>query len=163
MATFSSTVASTFTGQTTKNPVTSMEGNLKVCSATVSVAAADSDGDIYLMMPVRSNWSIKHIWVMNDAITNGTDYDIGLYTTAATPVEVDKDCYMDGVTMASARTTAPYDAAYATRNITAVNNKVHQDGSVTTDPSVWYWLAITANTVGTVQGDITLIVEYVGD
>ena len=165
MATNYSTLATNFRGKTTKNAVTAMEGNLKMISATVSVAAADNDGDIYHMIPVRSNWSIKHIWVMNDAITNGTDYDIGLYSTAATPVAYDSDCYMDGVTMASARTTAPYDAAYATRNITAVNNLVYQDAAspASADPSVWYYLSITANTVGTVQGDITLIVEYVGD
>ena len=41
----------------------------------------------------------------------------------------DSDCYMDGVTMASARTTAPYDAAYSARNITAVNNLVYQDAA----------------------------------
>lgn len=146
-----------------KTMVTSQEGNIKMISATIDVASGDNDGEIFHMMPVRSNWSIKHIWVYNDGITSGTDYDIGLYTTAATPVEVDKDCYADGISMASARTSAPIDAAYSTRNITAVNNKVHTDGSVTTDPSVWYWLSITANTIGSADGDITLIVEYVGD
>ena len=63
MATNYSTLAANFRGKTTKNAVTAMEGNLKMISATVSVAATDNDGDIYHMIPVRSNWSIKHIWV----------------------------------------------------------------------------------------------------
>lgn len=163
MATNYATIATNFRGKTTKNAVTSMEGNVKTITETISIAAADSDGDIYCIMPVRSNWSIKHIWVYNDAITNGTSYDIGLYTTASTPVVVDVDAYASAVDMSSARTSVPIDAAFEARNITAVGQKVHTDGGVTTDPSVWYFLALTANTVGTAQGDITLIVEYVGD
>jgi hypothetical protein len=165
MATQYSTIATNFRGKTTKNPVTEMEGNLKMISETISVAAADNDGEVYMIAPVRSNWSIKHIWVYNDAITSGTDYDIGLYTTASTPVAYDVDCYADGISMASARTSSPIDAVASTRNITGVNNRVFEDAAspVTSDPATWYWLGITANTVGSAQGDITVIIEYVGD
>ena len=143
-----------------KNPTTATEGVTYTSSATVAVAAADDDGSKFYMLPVFSSWSIKHIWVYNDAIADATAYDVGLYTTAATPVAVDADCYATDVTMASARTTAPIDAAYEARNITAVNQRVYQDGSVTTDPGVWYWLTLTADTVGSAAGDITVIVEY---
>jgi hypothetical protein len=128
---------------------------------TISIAAADADADIYHVLPVFSSWSIKHIWVYNDAVTGGTSYDVGLYTTASTPVVVDVDAYASAVDMSSARTSAPLDLAFEARNITAVGQKVHQDGAVTTDPTAWYWLSLTANTVGTAQGDITLVVEYV--
>lgn len=161
MATNYSTEATNHKSVTgTKNPTTATEGNMRVSSATISVAAADSDGDIYHVLPVRSNWSIKSIRVYNDAITSGTSYDLGIYTTAATPVVVDVDAYASAVDMSSARTSAPIDLAFEARNITAVNQKVHQDGAVTTDPGAWYWLSLTANTVGSAQGDITLIVEY---
>lgn len=161
MATLYSTPATNHRSTTgLKNPTTTTEGNMQVSSATYSVAAADADGDIFVMLPVFSSWSIKHIMVYNDAITGGTSYDIGLYTTAATPVVVDADAYASAIDMSSARTSAPIDAAFEARNITSVNNKVHQDAGVTNDPGVWYWLALTANTVGTAQGDITLIVEY---
>lgn len=160
MATFYSTEATNHRSTGTKNPTTATEGNLMCSSATYAVAAADSDGDIYHMVPVFSKWSIKHIMVYNDAITAGTSYDIGLYSSAATPVVVDVDAYASAVDMSSARTSVPIDAAFEARNITAVNQKVHQDGAVTNDPGVWYWLSLTANTVGTAAGDITLIVEY---
>lgn len=145
---------------TTKNATTATEGATKSSSATVSVEAAHNDGRIYHMVPVFSSWSIKHIWVYNDAITGGTSFDVGLYTTAATPVVVDVDAYASAVSMATARTDVPIDVAFEARNITAVNQKVHQDGAVTTDPCAWYYLSLTANTVGSAQGDITLIVEY---
>ena len=165
MATQYSGIATVFRGKTSKSPVTEMEGNLKMISETFSVAAADNDGEVYMVAPVRSNWSIKHIWVYNDVITNGTDYDIGLYTTASTPVAYDVDCYADGISMASARTSSPIDAAASTKNITGINNMVYQDAAspASTDPSTWYWLGVTANTVGTAQGDITIVIEYVGD
>lgn len=161
MATKYSTEATNHKSVTaTRNPSTATEGSLYVSSATIAVAAADADNDIYHVLPVQSNWSIKNIWVMNDAITGGTSYDLGLYTTASTPVVVDVDAYGSAIDMSSARTTAGFNAAYAARNITSVNNKVHKDGGVTTDPGAWYWLSLTANTVGTADGDITVIVEY---
>ena len=162
MATNYSTEATNHKSATnTKNPTYATEGGLKQSSVTISIAAADSDGDIYHLLPVRSNWSIKHIWVYNDAITSGTSYDVGLYTTAATPVVVDVDAYASAVDMSSARTSAPIDASFEARNITGVNNRVFQDAGLSTDSAVWYWLSLTANTVGSAQGDITLIVEYV--
>ena len=161
MATNYSTVATNHKTAGSKNATTSTEGSLKSSSMTISIAAADADGDIYHVLPVFSTWSIKHIWVYNDAITAGTSYDVGLYTTAATPVVVDVDAYASAVDMSSARTSAPIDAAFEARNITAIAQKVHQDGAVTTDPGVWYWLALTANTVGSAQGDITICVQYV--
>ena len=94
---------------------------------TPELPTADNDGDIYHIMPARSNWSIKHIWLYNDAITNGTSYDVGLYTTAATPVEVDKDCYMAATTMASGRPSLtsgdlPFQTAGETTAWPASNN-----------------------------------------
>lgn len=144
----------------TKNPTTATEGNLRVSSATYAVAAADNDGDIYCMVPIRSNWSLKAIRVYNDAVTGGTSYDLGIYTTAATPVVVDADAYASAIDMSSARTSAPLDAAFQARNITAINNKVWQDAGLSADSGAWYWLALTANTVGTAAGDITIVIEY---
>lgn len=144
----------------TKNPTTATEGKLHVSSATVAVAAADDDGSKFFMLPVFSKWSIKHIWVYNDAITAGTSYDVGLYTTAATPVVVDADAYGSAVDMSSARTSAPVDVAYEARDIIKVNKMVWEDAALTADSGAWYWLALTANTVGSAAGDITIIVEY---
>ena len=146
--------------ENTKNPTTATEGTLKCSSATVAVAAADDDTSTFYMVPVRSSWSIKHIFTYCDAITSGTVWDVGLYTTAATPVAVDADCYAQNVDLSSAITSLPIDCAYEVRNITAVNNKVWQDAALTADSNVWYWLTLTADTIGSAAGDITVVVHY---
>lgn len=145
----------------TKNPATACEGDLKVSSTTISVAAADADGDIYAVLPVHSSWSIKSIRIFNDAITAGTSYDLGLYSNASTPAVVDVDAYGSAIDMSSARTTAPLEAMFEARDIVKINKKVYEDAGLTTDSNVWYLLALTANTVGSAQGDITVVVEYV--
>ena len=146
--------------ENTKNPTTATEGALKCSSATVAIASGDDDASIFPMLPVRSSWSIKHIWVYCDALTSGTDFNVGLYTTAATPVDVDENCYADAINLSSAITTLPIDAAYEIRNITAVNNKVWQDAGLSADSNVWYWLTLTSVTIGSAAGDVTFVVEY---
>lgn len=146
--------------ENTKNPTTATEGSLRVSSATVSVAAADDDGSTYYMLPVFSKWSVKQIWVYNDAVTGGTSYDVGLYSTAATPAAVSATAYGSAIDMSSARTSVPIDAAFEARNITAVNNRVWEDAGLSAETNAWYYLTLKANTVGTAQGDITLVMVY---
>lgn len=161
MATQYSTVVTNIRAvPTVNNPTTATEGSAYVSSVTHSVAAADADGEVYCMLPIHSSWSVKAIRVYNDAITSGTSYDLGLYSSAATPAVVDVDAYASAVDMSSARTSAPIDLAFEARNITGINNRVWQDAALTADPNVWYYLAFTANTVGSAQGDITIVLEY---
>lgn len=144
----------------TKNPTTASEGSVFSSSATVAVAAGDDDTSTFYMLPVMSNWSIKSIKVYNDAITGGTGYDVGIYTQATTPVAVDDDCYASAISLATASTTGT-EVAFEARNITAVNNQVWQDAGVASEPeATWYYLTLTADTVGTAAGDISVVVTY---
>jgi hypothetical protein len=161
MATQYSTVVTNIRAvPTVNNPTTSTEGSYYSSSVTHSVAAADGSGEVYVMLPVHSSWSIKAIRLYNDAITSMSSADLGLYTSAATPAVVDVDAYASAVTLASARTDVPIDLAFEARNITGVNNRVWQDAGLTADPNVWYYLAFTSNSDPSAQGDVTLIVEY---
>ena len=45
----------------------------------VTVAAPDSDGSVYGVAVIPGEACIKDIKIATTAITNGTDYDIGLY------------------------------------------------------------------------------------
>ena len=162
MATNNSTLVDNYEAlPATMSNVKLQGGRIRAITATVSVAAADNDGDIYMLAPIPTNAVVQHVWVYNDAITGGTDYDLGLYTTAG--VAVDADCYADGQTMATAKTVAPQDLAYKTRDIANIGQEVWQDAGATSDPGGFYYLALTANTVGTVAGDISVIVEYTID
>ena len=134
-------------------------GAEKVAKATLEVAAADNDGHIYAICPVRSSWKIHSILLLNDAITGATDYDVGLYDLDE--AVVDKDCYADGVDINAGNAT-PLELAFHTRNKDKIGNEVWQDptGGPSADPVAWYILAITANTVGSAAGTITVIVKY---
>lgn len=132
-------------------------GSLKAFRVTFEVAAADDDGSVYRLMRIPSNAVILSIKVWNDAITSGTDYDTGLYDINTGAV-VDKDLFTDGSTMATARD--------AVEQLTAPDiNEIHKSIweyaalSLTKDPVKEYDLAITANTVGTAAGTITLDIE----
>ena len=159
-STYSTEVTNHKSVENTKNPTTATEGASFSSSATAAVAAADDDGSKYFMLPVHSGWSIKHIWFFNDAMSGGTDYSVGLYTTASTPVAVVSAAYTATISVSAARTTAPIDAAFGTRNITAVNQKVWEDAGATADSNRWYYLTLLANTVGDVAGDVTVVCEY---
>ena len=142
------------------NPTTATEGAMYCTSGYVTVAAADDDTSIYFLTRVHSSWSIKHIWLKNDAITAGTSFDLGLYSTLATPVIVDVDAYGSAIDMSTARTTLPVDGSCEARDIIKVNQKVWEDAGATAETNVWYWLTLLANTVGSAAGDISFSVEY---
>lgn len=133
---------------------------------TVAVAAADDDGSVYRVKRLRSDAIITYVGVLNDAITSGSDYDFGLYRTAADGgAVVDADLIADGVDMSSAR-VAELSVRFhdtGTAKIEEFYKPLWQLAGLSSDPQVEYDLCWTANTVGSAAGDITTIIEIVGD
>jgi hypothetical protein len=142
------------------NPAALLYGRRRGIVGTVAVAASDDDGSTYVLAPVRSSWVIPSIRLYNDAITGGTGYDVGLYESGLTAV--DDDAYASAVSMATLSTEG-VERAFEARNITAIGQKVWQDAGQTADPMVWYYLVLTADTVGTVAGDIAFDVTVLVD
>jgi hypothetical protein len=146
-------------------------GRVRIKSATAAVAAADDDGSLYRFVRVKSSDSLKSIQIYCDAVTGATDYDCGLYTIGSGGAEVDADLYADGLNFETAApavphvvATAPYIEARFGDASTAlpqdVNNRVWEDLGLAADPGLEYDLVLTANTVGSGAGDITMIVYY---
>lgn len=148
-------------------------GRLRVKSETVAVAAADDDNSIYQFFRVGSGDSIKSIKLYNDLITGGVDYDLGLYPTDGTVLAdaVDADLYCDDVDMAIIHPAIPPVSANndglelrfgdsTTSAIQDINNRVWEDLGLAADPFLEYVLTLTANTVGSAAGDITLVMLY---
>lgn len=133
---------------------------------TCAVLAADDDGSVYRFKRVRSDAIIAYVGVLNDAITSGTDYDFGVYRTAADGgAVVDADLIADGVDMSSAR-VAELSVRFhdtGTAKIEEFYKPLWQLLGLSSDPQIEYDLAWTANTVGSAAGDITTIIELVGD
>ena len=159
MAVNKATLAANFASNTPNDPRVH-QSRSRVVKQSVAIAATDNDGDVFLVAPVHSSWCIDSIAVLNDAITGGTDYDVGLYEIAETVV--DADAYASGVDMSSAR-TAPLDVAFEARDVANVQNAVWQDAGPSADPQKWFYLALTANTAGTAAGDIAVIIRYTSD
>jgi len=136
-------------------------GVCKQIVATVAVAAADDDTSVFRLCRVHSSWTLPSCILFNDALTSGTDWDLGLYQTAENGgAEVDKDVYADGFSLATASVVG-VERAFGTRDINKVENRVWQDAGLSADPGVFYDLCLTANTIGSAAGDITAIVSYV--
>lgn len=121
-----------------------------------TVAAGDDDTSVYRVHRVRSSQIFYGAVKTNTAITNGTDYDLGLYRTSQDGgAVVVKDCMVDGVTMASA-ITAPTAPAHVASSL---GKKYWELAGLSSDPCVDYDICWTANTVGTVDGTIRTIIE----
>ena len=141
--------------------------------ATEELAADDDDGSVYRFFKgVSGNLIPIDIKVYCDAITNGTDFDLGLYETAlfngVAGVVVDADVFMDGQTLANAITrgggTANQDEAVDGLANVAIENlvkKIYEHaGHDESDSKDGYDICLTGNTVGTVAGTVTIIAIF---
>ena len=172
---------------TVKNSVLLNDAAVYFAKATTAVAAADADGTFYPVLRLPAHARIIHIIVGNDAITGGSDYDLGLYVAgdwnSADQTVKDKDIYADGISMATARNTyihndtaGAVEASLGSRGailgavvgggaITGIQwvRQVWQDAGDAAEPTpgTQYDLTWTANTVGTGAGTIVTGVLYV--
>lgn len=128
--------------------------------ATIELAAADNDGDIFALIMVHSSWSLTDIQVINDAITAGTDFNIGLYSQDGGVItDADENCYADAVDMSTART--PWTSVkHEILDQALVNQQAWQDAGVAADPNAWYYLCLHAITIGTAAGTISVSVSH---
>jgi hypothetical protein len=145
-------------------------GKKRVLVETIEIDAADNDGDTYAMLPVMLDYRIDDIKVLNDAITGGTDLDIGLYAVkdGTLGAVVDADIYADGISVATARNvaTSVLGSGAGSRDKANSKNRVWADagyadvsaGRDATENNELY-LVVTANTVGTASGTLVVQVE----
>ena len=144
---------------------TTVGANLVAMVATEEIAAADDDTSVYRFFKnVPANLIPLEITVMSDGVTGGNDYDLGLYTPNDGAV-IDKDILMDGQDVSSALTRASghqlglanVDIAYAELSLGELDVAVNT--SNTALPA--YDIALTANTVGTAAGTITISALFI--
>lgn len=133
-------------------------GKLKFVRDTVEVAAGDDDGSIYRLARIPSNAVIKEITINHDAITGGSDYDVGFYDIPDTNsgAVIDKDNLADGLDLSSGTSKdglASVDAA-------SLASKAWSLAGLSADPRKLVDVALTANTVGTAAGTITMTLVY---
>lgn len=150
-----------------KKPIASLfNGGEVVCLvAKASIAAADDDGSIYRLGRVNASMIPIRIDITNDAITAGTDYDLGLYQAlndSGAGAVLDADILADGVDMSSAR--AEGSGVTGLSGITLANSDEQlytHAGETESDHAAEYDIALTANTVGSAAGDIIVKMYFV--
>lgn len=145
------------------NVGTSLEtrgAGLVVLCATEEIAAADEDGSVYRFFKgVNPALRPVKIDIVCDAITSGSDYDLGLYLSDSGAV-LDKDCLMDGQSLASASTLiAPLNGmgAVGKEDIGKTLYDLLATPEVVGAIKGGYDIALTANTVGSAAGTVTII------
>lgn len=146
-------------------------GAKTVCMvATFEVAVADDDGSVYrLFKNVPAHLVPTKIEIFSDAITAGTDWDLGLYEsfdeTASDGIVVDKDVLADGIDLSSGSARGSAKDGLVTVAIDAVQSSLMVLAGHTTDypytKKLGYDIALTANTVGSAAGTISVVAWFV--
>lgn len=143
-------------------------GNLVGGTGIIEVAAADDDGSVYRIFTGLSGALVPLFgWVNNDAITGGTDYDLGFYesrrsgTSDVGGAVVDADKLIDGANLSNANALGSelvmLGGAGSQYDMSEGQEKIYQlAGQTVTTKKRSYDIAWTANTVGSAAGTIVL-------
>jgi hypothetical protein len=142
-------------------------GRTRTIIQTFEIAAADDNGSVYRLARINSNEVLLKATIMCDAITDGTDYDLGIYkpsTVAGAGAVVDKDLFMDGQTLGSASKVLDgmQTVAIENRVLNVVDLTNLVNSTTLANSNQEFDIALTANTVGTAAGTVTVILEIKG-
>lgn len=148
---------------TSRIPSVQVDGvEKKTVRQIVAIAVDDSDGSVYRLCKLPANAVIVDVRYYNDAITGGTDYDLGLYEGDGGAV-ADKDCLDDGFTFAVAQPVSSFPNQ-GMRAVTLANRE-KQLYELAADDDVsypgFYDVALTANTAGSGAGNILVEIDYI--
>lgn len=126
---------------------------------TVEVAAADDDNSVYRFFANVSPTLIpKSITVMCDAITLGTDYNLGLFNVNSGAV-IDDNIFADALNLSSASRVLD---GLENVGIESLTKKIYEHaGHTIANMKQGYDIGLTGITVGSAAGTITIIAEFI--
>jgi len=126
--------------------------------AVVEVAAGDDDNSTFRVARIPSNAVLSSIAIANDAITGGTDYDLGIaYPAGAT---IDADALVDGVSLATGTSNAFSVNGMSAVDIANTGKYLWELAGLTVDPQGDLDLILRGNTIGTAAGTIAFKVQF---
>ncbi len=130
----------------------------------IAIAAADSDASIYHVARVPSSFRVHSLRTTSTTITGATDYDFGLYYADGSAAVIAKDILADGIDVSTAH--APTERLTTGTNALAeslVGKTLWEIAGLASDPHRDMTISVTANTVGTGAGTLTVIVGGTGN
>lgn len=135
---------------------------------TFEVAAADDNGSIYRVFKGLSpDIIITNILVCNDAITGGTQYDVGLYGVLdydgiGAVVSGKANCFANNLDLSSAHARGSELSGISALDVADSGKRLYEIAGHTQSTKLpAYDLCLTADTVGSGAGTVTVILEYV--
>jgi len=144
-----------------------VEGGKTVIMVQVfEVAAADDDASIFrLWKAINPNLIPVQIHIATDAITSGTDWDLGFYKTTVGGVNgavVDADKLANTLDFSSATTFASPVNGLENLNLDEGLERIYTlAGDTLDDHELGYDIALTANTIGSAAGTISVKAWFV--
>jgi len=143
------------------NAAVSPGGLTREFVVSFETAAADDNGSIFKLVRLPANAIMSDLKINCDAITGMTDVDLGLYdedgVTAA-----DVDCYMDGADIAAGQAIGSEENGLAAVDVADLGKKAWEiAGDTISNKQGSYVLALTANTMGSGVGTITVRGRYI--
>lgn len=137
------------------NPGNIMPGQIFGFACTFEVAAADDDGSIYKLAQIGANLIPLDVKINCDVIANSTDWDLGFYKENG--VVADKDILMDGADLSGGKALGSEQNGLSSLPVDKIGKKVWELLGLTVNTKEEnYILALTANTVGTAAGTVSL-------
>jgi len=137
-----------------------MPGQIFGMACTFEVAAANDDGSIFKLALIGGNMVPLSLSMNSDAIAGATSYDLGFYTEAG--VDAGKAVFMsahdiNGGFARGSELNLLHDLA-----IEKIGQNVYEIlGKTLTTKENAYVLALTANTVGTAAGTISVYGTFI--
>lgn len=150
-----------------RKPIASLfsGGEDLVVVGIATIAAADDDASVYRLFRVNANMIPVEITITNTAVTGGTDYELGIYERLDGPlagVAKDIDALLGTTSMASARAEGAGVSGLSAVSVANAQQRLFElAGDSENDHSGEYDIALTANTVGTAAGTITVKARFV--
>lgn len=140
----------------------------KIIQAKFELAAADSDASIFRCFPSLSAYAIPlKIYVANDAVTAGTDWDVGIYTSGVGGAVIASkvNYFADALDLSTAHASInPKTALDGMKDLDIDNlykRLFEHAGHTTINKSATYDICLTANTIGSSTGTVVVELTYV--
>jgi len=136
-------------------------GSLRKSIISFEVDSADSDGSLYRLMSLTGNTIITNVLIGNDAITSGTDYDLGFYDKDGGAVVV-ANVLLDAGNLSGAHVSGSELSGMSNVDVANRGKQIYELLSKTQlTKAESYDLCLLANTVGSATGTVTVIVDYI--
>lgn len=149
-----------------RNSVNLMGGVLREQVGTVEIAAADDNDSIYRVARLHTSWRLSEVMRFNDAITTGTDFNIGFWDTAENGgAVIDENAIADAVSLASGSLTGVSEMfeAGSDNGVEDIELAVWQMAGLSSDPGKFVDLCYKGITVGSGAGTLSVRTRYVAN